>query len=194
MNVFEYMEKHGDAEGFVPPNGLPTDQPTMFFDYLDEDERMARLWQLRGRLERGEELFHPDEKKMILPAGDGNGASKIFFDAKGQAKDPSMFKVGQKHMPHSCSVEIKDKMKKRKTKQAAGELAKKRRRRPESQGYKPRAILNETQVAEIKGLLMEGTRNRELAKRYGCSDENISRIKNGLTWVNVNPQQKEPNE
>jgi len=76
MNIFEFVEKNGDAEGFIP-SGPPTDEPTKSFDYLSESERMARLNQLRGRLERGEELFHPEEINIIKAPGDGNGAASI---------------------------------------------------------------------------------------------------------------------
>ena len=45
-----------------------------------------------------------------------------------------------------------------------------------------RAKLNNEKVSEIRDLFKRGKTNREIAKDYGVSGQNINRIRNGVTW------------
>ena len=49
----------------------------------------------------------------------------------------------------------------------------------------PRAILNESQVLDIRESLRSGSRGTDLAKEYGVSKYVISKIKTGKTWASV---------
>ncbi len=62
-NVFDYLAAHGNDEHFLPSR-KPTD-PTIEVDYTDAVQFSARVTQMAERVERGEEVFHPDEYKLI---------------------------------------------------------------------------------------------------------------------------------
>jgi hypothetical protein len=51
----------------------------------------------------------------------------------------------------------------------------------------PKAKLTEAKVAEIKWLLADGARNKDLAASYGVSLNTIHRIKSGESWAHVQP-------
>lgn len=61
MNFFDYFNEFGDVD--YTPKGPPTDRP-MIEKPRNTRELQARIDQLISRLERGEDLFHPDEKPI----------------------------------------------------------------------------------------------------------------------------------
>lgn len=68
MSFFEYLKEHGNDNGYKP-SGPPTDEP-MTTRPRDSDELVKRLEALSARLERGEELFHPDERPEVIPSSE----------------------------------------------------------------------------------------------------------------------------
>lgn len=62
----------------------------------------------------------------------------------------------------------------------------KKNRQPDQKGEKgPSAKLNENQVKEIRTQLINGIRQRSLAKKYGVGQQTISHINTGRSWSHV---------
>ena len=98
MNVFEHLSEYGNCDRFEPSKPA-SDEPTPNFDYLNEDERNKRVFQLRGRLERGEELWHDDEKKVFQISG-GAQTTALFDTPRGMSQFRVTYRATSKTEGH----------------------------------------------------------------------------------------------